>query len=849
MISSHSDRISQNLPVPKCSTCGQFVPLEHLGDHICPLPPPRPKLVSTLPLKRLQPQAQPVPSTSQSAFPPRQSRGPSNSPTKVTFQPRPSPLAPESQPTNAGPSREMPSRQGVPPNAAQSATTTARTSPRPIFHPQPVAPPSQPSSLPLQGRSGTPLGYGGHPRGSSLSRSDTPTRLPPGNIPRDTPRSDSPASILQAPRNPTHMNMSPSAPQRTVNFSTEPFVPPPERGINTRIGGAAGMAGVGRRGFAAITRAAMLAGPPGGSLESHQVHRKPNQPKYLDLDAVSLSTETPPLSAGSGYSSYSPGPTSPLPPEFTSQTATRIPSPPDGSLSTPTQPDFLKPATSPDPLANRFPFFEKFKNKMPGNNLASDSAHGAHNNSFISYSSSASSSIVRKNTSNSIDSASLYRSTTSSTTSSRPIIKDVRRPISPIESESEYGGLAYTDSTDGDGGSQRFQSSTSQPTCSPTSSPRRHRPSGSEPSKNSRPQHFHKPSASSLSSLSTGGSHARTNSAAIAQALGLSQTPPSNYAKIGGPGVMGGRNGSISRRNARPDSMEEMEKALEDAKTKIRSKQPSFGSSSQHSHSYRVDTDSTVDSSRKDDDVMGSGGGGPKAHRSNTIRPRATSPEKAVKLPMRALTSPKMDRDKNLDGTGVRKERVAKVKVCLKCQKMINNGRWVSVDGGGVLCERCWKNMYLPKCRRCNLSIEKQAVSSSDGQLKGKYHKECFNCDTCHKPFPDKTFYVYEGKPLCAYHYHEANDSLCARCGDPIEGPCAVSHSGDRYHPAHLTCEHSGYPSCHEMLSEYWEIDGRMLCERHADTDSMRENDEWTKSRRRVTRFIDLAGVGDSEVR
>lgn len=30
------------------------------------------------------------------------------------------------------------------------------------------------------------------------------------------------------------------------------------------------------------------------------------------------------------------------------------------------------------------------------------------------------------------------------------------------------------------------------------------------------------------------------------------------------------------------------------------------------------------------------------------------------------------------------------------------------------------------------LPIEKQAVSSSDGQLKGKYHKECFNCHVCH---------------------------------------------------------------------------------------------------------------------
>ena len=52
------------------------------------------------------------------------------------------------------------------------------------------------------------------------------------------------------------------------------------------------------------------------------------------------------------------------------------------------------------------------------------------------------------------------------------------------------------------------------------------------------------------------------------------------------------------------------------------------------------------------------------------------------------------------------------------------------------------------------------------------------------------------------------------------------------------------------MLSEYWEIDGRMLCERHANSASARGSDDedddegWAKSKRRVTRFIDLAGGG-----
>lgn len=133
------------------------------------------------------------------------------------------------------------------------------------------------------------------------------------------------------------------------------------------------------------------------------------------------------------------------------------------------------------------------------------------------------------------------------------------------------------------------------------------------------------------------------------------------------------------------------------------------------------------------------------------------------------------------------------------------------------------------------------------------------------KPFPDKSFYVLDGKPFCAYHYHEANNSLCAAalCGQPIEGPCALSHAGDRYHPEHFTCEH---PRCTERLVEYWEVDGRMLCERHANTGEGNSGDEdddedvplgmirrpgqggdaagALKATKRVTRFIDLTSGG-----
>ncbi|KAG9318552.1 hypothetical protein JVU11DRAFT_644 [Chiua virens] len=285
--------------------------------------------------------------------------------------------------------------------------------------------------------------------------------------------------------------------------------------------------------------------------------------------------------------------------------------------------------------------------------------------------------------------------------------------------------------------------------------------------------------------------------------------------------------------------------------------------------------------------------GSGKPSRSNTVPGPASPEQRPPKLPTRSHTSPshphihtervgltgEVVRIRNR-GSTKRKDRI-----CARCNSKIEDGRWIQMDGGNVLCERCWKNMYLPKCRRCNLPIEKQAVSSRDGQLKGKYHKDCFNCDQCQvwlsrsrfqfltiigsfqKPFPDKEFYVFDGKPFCAYHYHEANNSLCGAfsCGQPIEGPCAVTHSGKRYHPEHLLCEFED--GCRERLEEYWEVDGQMLCEHHAavigncDSDCAPDHDPVGSPQRnkepgadegrmmkRMTRFIDLGVGGDNEL-
>ena len=60
------------------------------------------------------------------------------------------------------------------------------------------------------------------------------------------------------------------------------------------------------------------------------------------------------------------------------------------------------------------------------------------------------------------------------------------------------------------------------------------------------------------------------------------------------------------------------------------------------------------------------------------------------KLPVRSHTSPTLG--KGAKSSGRQKERL-----CAKCTKVIEDGRWIQMEGGSVLCDRCWKNMYLPK--------------------------------------------------------------------------------------------------------------------------------------------------------
>jgi LIM domain len=122
-------------------------------------------------------------------------------------------------------------------------------------------------------------------------------------------------------------------------------------------------------------------------------------------------------------------------------------------------------------------------------------------------------------------------------------------------------------------------------------------------------------------------------------------------------------------------------------------------------------------------------------------------------------------------------------------------------------------------CRGCSQPIiaGQKSISSKDGRLTGRFHKQCFACHTCHNAFETADFYVHDDHPFCAEHYHALNGSLCKGCGKGIEGQYLEAAKTEyqepkKFHPGCLTCS-----TCRTSLQDdYYEWMGQVYCERDA---------------------------------
>lgn len=75
------------------------------------------------------------------------------------------------------------------------------------------------------------------------------------------------------------------------------------------------------------------------------------------------------------------------------------------------------------------------------------------------------------------------------------------------------------------------------------------------------------------------------------------------------------------------------------------------------------------------------------------------SVSKSSKIPTRSHTSPTLSSGRLEERKSAQRRPRTKTKTCVRCVKPVEDGRWIQMEGGNVLCDKCWKNMYLPKVR------------------------------------------------------------------------------------------------------------------------------------------------------
>jgi hypothetical protein len=115
-------------------------------------------------------------------------------------------------------------------------------------------------------------------------------------------------------------------------------------------------------------------------------------------------------------------------------------------------------------------------------------------------------------------------------------------------------------------------------------------------------------------------------------------------------------------------------------------------------------------------------------------------------------------------------------------------------------------------CKGCRQPIKGKSISSADGRLTGRYHKQCFVCKTCSEPFQTADFYVIDDAPYCERHYHKLNGSICTTCDRGIEGQYLETERKQKYHHGCFNCA-----DCkRSMKHDYFEMNGHVYCERDA---------------------------------
>jgi paxillin len=140
--------------------------------------------------------------------------------------------------------------------------------------------------------------------------------------------------------------------------------------------------------------------------------------------------------------------------------------------------------------------------------------------------------------------------------------------------------------------------------------------------------------------------------------------------------------------------------------------------------------------------------------------------------------------------------------VCARCTKGFPDGKYFEKNDKPY-CNTCFAEMGTD-CKSCGKAITSNGISAMGSQ----FHKDCFGCQVCKKPF-GPNFYQHEGLPFCEVHYLEKMGiPICGGCNQPISQGQFLQVMGKKWHPQHFVCSMCTSP----LKPDYKTKDNKPYC-------------------------------------
>ncbi|PRD30842.1 UNVERIFIED_CONTAM: LIM and senescent cell antigen-like-containing domain protein 2 [Trichonephila clavipes] len=112
-------------------------------------------------------------------------------------------------------------------------------------------------------------------------------------------------------------------------------------------------------------------------------------------------------------------------------------------------------------------------------------------------------------------------------------------------------------------------------------------------------------------------------------------------------------------------------------------------------------------------------------------------------------------------------------------------------------------------CCKCGEGFEPhEKIVNSHGEV---WHQQCFVCCQCFRPFPEGTFYEFEGRKYCKHDFHVLFAPCCGKCKNFVFGR-VIKAMNNNWHPECFTCE-----LCNTMLADQGFIKNAGRIELNAD--------------------------------